>query len=44
VGASAAVASGAALIVALKHLGLLAALVTPFALFRRRSRDRRHER
>jgi uncharacterized membrane protein YhaH (DUF805 family) len=43
-GASAAVASGAALIVALKHLGLLAALVTPFALFRRRSRDRRDER
>jgi len=37
-GVSAAVASGVVLVVAVKHLGLLAALVTPYALFRRRSR------
>lgn len=43
-GASVAVASGVVLVVALKHLGLLAALITPYALFRRRSRGRRDER
>jgi hypothetical protein len=43
-GASAAVASGVVLVVAVKHLGVLAALVTPYALFRRRSRRRRDER
>jgi hypothetical protein len=43
-GASAAVAAGVVLMVAVKHLGLLAALVTPYALFRRRSRGRPEER
>jgi hypothetical protein len=43
-GASAAVASGVVLVVAVKHLGVLAALVTPYALFRRRNRRRRDER
>jgi hypothetical protein len=43
-GASAAVASGVVLVVAVKHLGLLAALFTPYALFRRRSRSRPDER
>jgi hypothetical protein len=43
-GASAAVASGVVLVVAVKHLGLLAALVTPYALFHRRSRRRPDKR
>ena len=43
-GVSAAVASGVVFVVAVKHVGLLAALVTPYALFRRRSRRRRDER
>lgn len=43
-GASAAVASGVVLVVAVKHLGLLAALVTPYALFSRRRRRTRDER
>ena len=43
-GVAAAVASGVAFVVAVTHLGLLAALVTPCALFRRRSRRRRDDR
>jgi hypothetical protein len=42
-GVSAAVASGVVFVVAVKHLGLLAVFVTPYAVFRRRSRRRRDE-
>jgi len=43
-GVSAAIASGVAFVVAVTHFGLLAVLVTPCALFRRRSRRRRDDR
>lgn len=43
-GASAALAAGVVLVLAVTHLGLLAALVTPGAVFRRRSRRGRDER
>jgi hypothetical protein len=43
-GVSAAVASGVVFVVAVKHLGLLAALVTPYVVLRRKSQRRPDER